>query len=130
VRQVRRDVRTLDDFFAKSQGDRLQFVDGVESFDRLVFPRLDNKLGNAIAHTSYTQDLAQQRITYYPSGVTGKGAAKRISMIDAVQSCWSVFLCIVDIMELHYQTEKLTTSPSREIRPWTRAFSGAESFTA
>jgi hypothetical protein len=107
MRHVRRDVTTLDDFIAKSKGDRLQFLDGSEAFDRLVFPHLDNKLRNAVAHASYTQDLAQQRITYYPSGVTGKGAAKRMYMIDAVQRCWSLFLCMVDMMELHYQTEKL-----------------------
>jgi len=107
MKHIRKDVVTLDDLIGRSKGERLQFVDGSEAFDRLLFPRLDNKLRNAIAHTSYQEDLANQRITYFPSGVTGKGAAKRIYMIDAVQRCWSVFLCMVDMMELQYQTERL-----------------------
>jgi hypothetical protein len=125
MRHVRKDVNTLDDLIGKSKGERLQFVDGSETFDRLLSPRLDNKLRNAIAHTSYREDLAHQRITYYPSGVAGKGKAKRIYMIDAVQNCWSIFLCMVDMIELHYQTEKLyymTVKRNKPIDP--RVFRG------
>jgi hypothetical protein len=107
MRNKRKDVVTLDDFIVRSKGERLAFVDGSEMFDRLLYPHLDNKLRNATAHTSYKEDLMQQRITYYPAGVMGKGQSKKVYLIDVLRRCWSLFYCIVDMMELHYQTQKL-----------------------
>lgn len=72
----RRDVATLVDFDAKSKGERLQFVDGSEAFDRLVDPPLDNKLRNAIGHFAYRHDGARQVVRYFPSGIEGRVKAR------------------------------------------------------
>ena len=107
MKHKRKDVVTLEDFISKSKGDRLGFVDGSEVFDRLIHPHLDNKLRNAIAHASYKEEFREQRITYYPSGMMGKGTAKKLYLLDVVRRCLSLFSCVVDMMELHYQTQKL-----------------------
>jgi hypothetical protein len=103
----RRDVTTLQDFLQKSKGDRIQFLAGRESFDRLLYPHVDNKLRNAIAHTSYRYNARKQLISYFPSGIDGKGPARRMYLLDFAQRCWSLSMCIVNLVELVYQTRKL-----------------------
>jgi hypothetical protein len=101
----RKDVHSITDLQSKSKGDRLQFVSGSEAFDFLS-KGLDNKLRNAIAHGSYTYNTVTQQLQYYPNGVQGKGPAKKIYLVNLIQSCWEVLGSIVDHAELIYQTRK------------------------
>jgi hypothetical protein len=103
----RRDVTSIEDLLQKSKGDRGQFLEGDEAFDRLLHPDLDNKLRNAIAHHSYTYDVVSQEVTYFPSGVSGKGDAIVISLQGFAMRCWRAHQRVLDVMELVYQTRKL-----------------------
>jgi hypothetical protein len=104
---IRRDVTSLEHYFEKSKGERAKFVGGSELFDFIVYGHLDNKLRNAIAHASYSYEARRQRIVYFPSGLSGKGSSQSIHLLAFAQHCWSIFFCIVDLMELVYQTRKL-----------------------
>ena len=103
----RKDIVTLADLQAKAKGDRLQFVTDKERFDFLFRPGVDNRLRNALAHASYSYDAVTQRISYYPSGVQGKGECKKIYLMNLLERCWDAFLITIDYAELIYQTRKL-----------------------
>jgi hypothetical protein len=103
----RRDVTRIEDVVAKSKGERIQFLEGDEPFDEILYPDLDNKLRNAIAHNSYSYAPISQKITYFPSGVTGKGDEKQLFLLDFAMLCWSMHQRVISAMELVYQTRKL-----------------------
>jgi hypothetical protein len=107
MKPSRKDVSTLQDFLTKSKGDRLQFLTGQEEFDCILFPHLDNKLRNAIAHASYRVNGPKQLISFFPSGVEGKGTVRRVYLLAFIQQCWSLFFSIVDLMEVVYQARKV-----------------------
>ncbi len=106
--EKRKDIKTLSDLNSKSKGTRIEFLEGKEEFDRLVFPYLDNHLRNAIGHSSYVYDGIKQIIQYYPSGEMNKGKMYEIYLLEFCMNCWDLFLSIFDLGELIYQTRKIT----------------------
>jgi hypothetical protein len=106
MKPLRRDVTTLDQFLLRSKGERIQYLDGTEFFDNQLFPDLDNKLRNAIAHNSYVYDRIAQEVTYYSSGKTGEGDAKQLSLLGFANKCWRLNQRVMDMIELQYQTRK------------------------
>ena len=103
----RKDVQTIADFDSKTKGVRIGFLDGNETFDNLLYPHLDNKIRNAIGHNSYKYDGVRQVITYFPSGRETASDAQRIYLLEFGRDCWNIFLCLVDLAELIYQTRKV-----------------------
>jgi hypothetical protein len=106
MKALRRDVITFEDFLHRSKGERVQYLDGAEFFDSLLYPALDNKLRNAIAHNSYTYDRVAQDVTYYPSGKTGEGDERHLSLLQFADRCWQLTQRLMDFAELLYQTRK------------------------
>jgi len=108
MKRLRRDVTNLDEFLLRSKGDRIQYLDGTEFFDKLIVLDLDNKLRNAIAHNSYVYDSISQDIAYFSSGKTGEGDERHISLLEFAQKCWRLNQRIIDVAELVYQTAKFS----------------------
>lgn len=106
MRSVRGDTVTLDDFLARTKGERLQFLDGEEPFGEILFSHLDNRLRNAIAHNSYTYDQIRQDITYFPSGKLGRGEELHVSLLGFAQKCWNLHQRVMAVSELVYQVDK------------------------
>lgn len=107
MKNKRRDIITLDEYTNKSKGAKIEFLDGNEVFDNLVFPHLNNKLRNAIGHNTYKVDGINQLITYYPSGDENIENPPTISLKDFTKDCWDIFQSLINITELVYQTRKL-----------------------
>jgi hypothetical protein len=107
MKNNRPDIKLISDYETKSHGIRIDYIDNKEIFDRLVYSYFDNRLRNAIAHKSYKYDGISQLITYYPSGVLNKGKEEKIFLLKFAENCWNLFLTIIDLDELTYQTRKI-----------------------
>jgi hypothetical protein len=108
MKAKRRDIATLDDYTKKNKGAKVEFLDGNETFDNLVYPNLNIKLRNAISHYTYKVDGINQLITYYPSGNEKIDNPPKISLVEFAQSCWSIFQSLMNVSELVYQARKVT----------------------
>lgn len=106
MKNLRKDVTTLDQLLEKSKGERIRFVDGSEPFGGAIASDLNNKLRNAIAHNSYSYDRKQQRITYFSSGQIGQGDAQSMTLLQFAGVCWSLQNRMMEVVELLYQTRK------------------------
>lgn len=102
----RKKILSLTDFSKMSKGDKIKFLDGKEKFDELIFPNLDNRIRNAIGHNSYECDGISQIITLYLKGPSDKSNVVRIYLLDFAKACWELFLCLIDLYGLVYQTRK------------------------
>lgn len=103
----RRDIKTISDFTVKSKGIKIDFIDGSEAFDKLIYKIINNKIRNAIGHNSYKCDGLLQLIKFYPKGLQDESDVEEMYLLDFARSCWDLFLCIVDLYTLVYQTRKL-----------------------
>jgi len=103
----RRDIKTISDFIAKSKGIKIDFIDGTEAFDKLIYKILNNKIRNAIDHNSYKCDGLSQLIKFYPKDLQDESDVEEMYLLDFARCCWDLFLCIVDSYVLVYQTRKL-----------------------
>jgi hypothetical protein len=121
MKSKRRDVITIDDYIKKNKGAKVEFLDGSETFDSLVYPSLNVKLRNAIGHYTYKVDGKTQIITYYPSGDEKDENPPIITLVGFVSTCWNIFQALINFSELVYQTRKLIYTkqglmpPSRDI---------------
>ncbi|MCM3768130.1 metal-binding protein [Neobacillus niacini] len=107
MKEKRKDVVTLDDYKKKNKGAKLEFVDGNEEYDNIVYPYLNNKLRNAIGHNTYKMDIQSQQITYFPKGTEDNEDHPVISLKDFTRSCWDIFQSLMNLSELVYQTRKV-----------------------
>jgi len=103
----RKDIKSIADFIGKSKGTKLEFIDGKEDFDRLINNYLDNRVRNAIGHNSYEYDGLTQLITFYPRGFEDKSNILRMHLLEFADSCLRLFLCLIDLYGLVYQTKKI-----------------------
>ncbi|MCK9442391.1 MAG: hypothetical protein M0Q13_13355 [Methanothrix sp.] len=105
----RRDIKTMSDFIVKikSKGIKIDFIDGSEAFDKLIDKMLNNKIRNAIGHNSYKFDGISQLIKFYPKGLQDESDVEEMYLLDFARCCWNLFLCIVDLYTLVYQTRKI-----------------------
>ncbi len=103
----RRDIKTIYDFIAKSKGIKIDFIDGSEAFDKLIYKSLDNRIRNSIGHNSYKCDGLSQLIKFYPKGLQDESDVVEMYLLDFARYCWELFLCIIDLYILVYQTRKL-----------------------
>lgn len=107
-RQIRRDVTTFNDFQKLSKAIKLNdFINGQETFDRLIFPKADNQIRNAIGHKSYSFDGLSQQITYYPKGKIDNNDKKQIYIIELALKCIDIFQCALNLSEMVYQIRKI-----------------------
>lgn len=102
----RRDVEKINDFRNLNKGDRLRFVGGSEVFETLVSPYLDNEIRNSIGHNTYEYDGASQMITFHPK-INDTSRKINIYLLDFARKCWDLFLMLIDLLELVYQTRKI-----------------------
>ncbi len=103
----RKDIKTLADFLAKPKGVRSTYLTGNEPFDWLMPAGLNNQLRNAIAHDAYREDLAQQLVTYYPSGNLKSGPEATIRIVDFMTECINVYDAIFMTTELAYKCRQI-----------------------
>lgn len=104
---IRKDVASLSDFEAKTKANRLQYFSTGEDFDRFLSPLPDNKLRNTIGHNSYRFDGVRQLIIYNPDPKGDESKVRNKEFVEFLQDCWSLFLIVVDLSELVYQTRKV-----------------------
>lgn len=108
ARPIKQNVKTLNDFMELNKGTKLNdYITGQETFDKLVFPKADNKIRNAIGHKSYSLDGLRQVITYYPKGKNDVGDKRQMYLIEFAQKCISLFQCALNLGELVYQIRKI-----------------------
>lgn len=107
MKEKRRDVVSLDDYKKKNKGAKLEFLDGNEKFDNIVYPHLNNQLRNAIGHNTYKMDIQSQQISYYPKGIEDNDKPSVISLKDFTRCCWDIFQSLMNLSELVYQTRKV-----------------------
>lgn len=107
MKEKRRDVVRLDDYKKKNKGAKLEFIDGNEEFDNIVYPHLNNQLRNAIGHNTYKMDIQSQQISYFPKGIEDNEQPPVISLKDFTRSCWDIFQSLMNLSELVYQTRKV-----------------------
>lgn len=103
----RRDVTDFEDLNKISKGDKLNFIEGNEKFDQLIYTNLNNKLRNAIGHNSYKYDGINQLITYYPKGTVNTSHEYSLYLLEFVRECYNLFQTINNINELIYQLRKI-----------------------
>lgn len=105
--EVNQQIKSIDDYrHMKSKGRKLEFIESPEAFNNLFFSKISNRLRNAIVHRSYTYDVNNQLITYYPSGKINKGEKETLFLTEFVQECISLMKSVVLLGELTYQTRK------------------------
>jgi hypothetical protein len=107
MRAKRTDISTIADYEGKPKGDRIQFIDGQETFDRLLASRLNSKLRNAIGHNSYEYDGATQVIYYYASGTLARGDKKAMYFVEFAHYCLDLFVALMESGELVYELTKI-----------------------
>ncbi|MGP4076297.1 metal-binding protein [Halobacillus sp. K22] len=106
MKEKRKDVVRLEDFKKKSKGAKLEFIDGNEEYDNIVYPYLNNKLRNAIGHNTYKMEIQSQQITYFPKGNEDNEEPLVTSLKDFTRCCWDIFQSLMNLSELVYQTRE------------------------
>lgn len=97
----------ISDYCSKTKGVKLEFLDGKEEFDKIVFPHLNNKIRNAIGHNTYRIDTRTQEITFYPKGDEQSTDIIRLTLSQFARKCWDIFQALISLSELVYQTRKV-----------------------
>lgn len=105
MKNKRKDVQTLDDFFNKPKAARIEFIDGNEYFDNLVKGVFNSKIRNAIGHYDY--DHFQQKLKFYPKGKENTENIEEKYLVEFCLQTWNAFLTILDLSELLYQVKKI-----------------------
>ena len=107
MKTKRRDIVNISDYCSKTKGVKLEFLDGKEEFDKIVFPHLNNKIRNAIGHNTYRIDTRTQEITFYPKGDEQSTDIIRLTLSQFARKCWDIFQALISLSELVYQTRKV-----------------------
>lgn len=107
MKTKRRDIVNISDYRNKTKGTKLEFLDGKEEFDKIVFPHLDNKIRNAIGHNTYRIDVQTQEITFYPKGDEQIPDILKLTLSQFTRKCWDIFQALINLSELVYQTRKV-----------------------
>ncbi len=107
MKEKRKDVVSLEDYKKKNKGAKLEFIDGNEVFDNIVYPHLNNQLRNAIGHNTYKIDIQSQQISYFPKGIEENEQPPVISLKDFTRNCWDIFQALMNLSELVYQTRRI-----------------------
>lgn len=103
----RRDIVSIDQFRNLSNGKKLEFIDGEETLDSLIVNKIDNKLRNALGHSSTRYDGIHQLITYYPNGVEIEENSESLYLIDFIKKCIDQFDVLMSMGEILYTMQKL-----------------------
>lgn len=104
MRNQRKDVKTLDDWRAKSKGTRVEFIDGNEHLDGLGYPHLDSALRNGLAHASCRFDGAGQLISYKAGSSKAEVA---IPFVTFLVRLWNLLMSVLALSECVYRTRVL-----------------------
>lgn len=107
MKEKRRDIGTIDQFIKLSNGKKLEFIDGEEVLDTLILNKIDNKLRNALGHSSTRYDGIRQLITYYPNGVEIEENSESLYLIDFIKKCIDQFVVMMSMGEVVYAVKKL-----------------------
>jgi len=107
MKTKRRDIVNISDYCSKTKGVRLEFLDGKEKFDNVVFPHLNNKIRNAIGHNTYRMDIQTQEIKFYPKGDEQSTDIITLTLAQFTRKCWDIFQALMNFSELVYQTRKI-----------------------
>ncbi|MGN4271781.1 metal-binding protein [Bacillus cereus group sp. BCN115] len=91
----------------RNKGNKLEFINGQESFDKIFVSKVDNRLRNAIGHRSYAYDVDTQKLTYYPSGDPQKGTTENLYLTEFVLECFQLMKSCIGLAEIIYQTRKI-----------------------
>jgi hypothetical protein len=104
---VIKEILSIEDFMKmRNKGRKLEFITGEESFDKIFVSKVDNRLRNAIGHRSYEYDVITQKLTYYSSGDSKKGAAESLYLTEFVLECFQLMRSCIGLAEIVYQTRK------------------------
>lgn len=104
---LRRDITDINQFEKLSNGKKIEFINGDETFDKLVYSKYDHQLRNAIGHASTQYDSKNQMITYFPKGTGKSEPAQTIYLIDFIKKCIDQFSALMNTSELLYHVQKI-----------------------
>ncbi|MFA4987569.1 MAG: hypothetical protein WC712_13385 [Candidatus Brocadiia bacterium] len=126
----RKDVSSLEDFDNLSKGSRLEFFNGRETFDPLLYGSLNVGIRNAIAHNSFNYDGRTQEITYYPDGNRAATKKEQMFLLHFSELCLESFYALVNLSELALWTERIYLMSEGEApdlaASWTLVLEGGE----
>lgn len=107
MKEKRRDITTIDQFKKISNGKKIEYIEGEETFDTLLLNKIDNKLRNALGHSSTRYDGIQQLIIYYPKGIETDEESKKLYIIDFIKKCIDQFTALMNVGEIVYAIQKM-----------------------
>lgn len=107
MRTMGKKVTDIEHFEKLSNGKKIVFISGDETFDQLLVSKFNHQLRNAIGHASTHIDGIDQVITYYPKPNELKDSAETIYLIDFIKKCVDQFSALMSVGELLYSIRKI-----------------------
>lgn len=107
MKSHRTDVIKINQLRGIPNGKKIEFIDGTETLDYLIFSKFDHSLRNAMSHSSTSYNGIEQIITYFPKGKEEQGKGKDIYLIEFIQKCIIQFSALMNIWELLYTMKKM-----------------------